>query len=101
MVLSGTHARPRRQVARVGEAGHVDPDLPDDGFGDATIDARDGAQPLPGISERGDALVDGVGESADGLVGVVKVGEDLGHQDGMAGSESTLEGRAQPGQLLA
>jgi len=51
-VLSGAHPSPRRQVARRGKAGHVDTDLADDRLGNATVDARDSAQPLPGVSER-------------------------------------------------
>ena len=54
-----------------------------------------------GISQRGDALVDRQGEPADGLVGVVELAQNLGHQDGMGGSETTFEGRAELGQLLA
>jgi hypothetical protein len=88
-------------VAWGGKAGHVDPDLADDGFGDATIHARDGAQAIPGISERGDALVDGLGEPADGLVVVVEMREDLGDEYGVARSEASDQGRAQPRDLLA
>ena len=101
LVLSGAHARPRGQMAWRGELGHVDADLADDGLSDAPIHARDRAQPLPGVSERGDALVDRVGEPADGLVGVVELADDLGHQDGVGGPETALEGRTELGQLLA
>lgn len=41
------------------ESAHVGPDLPDQGLGQATVDARDGGEPVPGVSERGQGLVDG------------------------------------------
>ena len=77
LVLAWAHPCPAGEVRRGREAAHVDPDLADDRLGEATIDARNRAETVPGLSKRGDRLLDGGGHPSDRLVEVVKMGEDL------------------------
>ena len=83
-----------------GKIAHVGADLGDDHLGGAPLNAGDGAQQFNGRLERGDALLDRVGEPLDLLVQEVQVGEDRADQQRVQVVEAAFQSLAQRGDLL-
>ena len=73
------------------EDGHVGADLGDDHLGAAPLNPGDRAEQLNGRGERGDLLLDRVGEPVDLLVEEVDVGEDRPDPERVQVIEAALE----------
>src|SRR5579875_2942616 len=76
LVVAGTLPGPGRQVAGRREHAHIEADLGDDVFGGAPLDARAGTQQLNRRGERGELLLDRVGDALYLLLEEVDVRED-------------------------
>ncbi len=100
-VVAGALPAPGGQVAGGGEDAHVGADLGEDVLRAAPPDAGDRAQELNRGPERGEALLDRVGEPVDLLVEEVEVGEDRSDQQRVQLIEAALERFLQRRQLPA
>src|SRR4029077_19898158 len=95
LVVAGTLPGTGRQVARRREHAHVEADLGDDVFGGAPLDAGARAQQLNRCSERGELLLDRVGDALDLLLEEVDVRQDGVDQQRVQRLESALQRLAQ------
>src|SRR3954452_512822 len=101
LVVAGALAGPRRQVSGRREASHIGPDLGEDAFGAAALDADDRAHQFNRGRERADLLLDGVREAVDLVVEEVDVGEDGADPERVMGVEVPGERFLELRDLLA
>src|SRR5205823_1873021 len=74
-MVAGAHAGPRGEAGRGPKAAHVDPDLGDEGFGGAAVNARDRPPERRRLRERGEHLLDLRRQLGQGLVEKLQLGE--------------------------
>jgi hypothetical protein len=95
----GAEACPAGGVLGGGEDAHVRAELGDQDLGGALVHAADGVEARERLGEGRHGAIDLSAHGHDGLVQVVKVGEELADEKGVVGAEVAEQGLSQGGQL--